>query len=129
MAALFIKDILRLHGIPRTIVSDRDKVFLSHFWIELFRLQGTTLSRSTTYHPQFDGQTEVINRCLETYLRCFSYDKPRSWSSWLSWVEFWYNTSYHVSTKMTPFRAVYGRDPPTLIRFGTQSTSVESLEQ
>ena len=128
MAALFVKDIVRFHGFPRTIVLDRDKVFLSHFCIELFQLQGTTLSQSTAYHPQFDSHTEVINRCLETHLRCFSYDKPQSWSSWLSWAEFWYNTSYYVSTKMTPSRAVYGRDPPPLIRFGMQSTSVDYVE-
>ena len=129
IAAIFVRDIVRLHGMPRSIVSDRDKVFLSHFWTELFRMQGTTLSRSTAYHPQSDGQTEVVNRCLETYLRCFSYDKPRSWHSLLSWAEFWYNTTFHASTKMTPFKAVYGRDPPPLIRSGAQSTSVASLEQ
>ena len=129
VAVTFIKDIVRLHGMPRSIVSDRDKVFLSHFWTELFRFQGTTLSRSTTYHPQSDGQSEVVNRCLETYLRCFSNDKPHSWHSWLSWAEYWYNTTFHSSTKMTPFKAVYGRDPPPLVRFGAQSTSVASLEQ
>ena len=106
-----------------------ETVFLSHFWTELFRLQGTTLSRSTAYHPQSDEQTEVVNRCLETYLHCFSCDKLRSWSSWLVWAKYWYNTTFHSSIKMTPFKAVYGRDPPPLLRFSSQSTCVASLEQ
>ncbi|RVW41092.1 Transposon Tf2-12 polyprotein [Vitis vinifera] len=129
VAAIFVRDVVKLHGFPRSIISDRDKVFLSRFWTELFRLQGTSLRHCTAYHPQTDGQTEVVNRCVETYLRCFSYNKPRRWSTWLSWAEYWYNTTFHSSTNTTPFRAVYGRDPPPLIRFGSDCTSVLAVDQ
>lgn len=84
IAEVFVKEVVRLHGILNSIVSDRDPLFVSNFWRELFKLQGTTLNMSSTYHPQSDGQTEVINRCLVTYLRCFISEQPRTWSHWLS---------------------------------------------
>ncbi|KAH9752935.1 hypothetical protein KPL71_014903 [Citrus sinensis] len=129
-AILVVVDRLsKLHGIPRSIISDRDRIFLSHFWSELLKLQGTTLKRSTAYHPQSDGQTEVVNRCLETYLCCFASGKPRSWARSLAWAEYWHNTSFYSSTHCTPFRALYGRDPPPLIRYEQGAASVSLVEQ
>lgn len=119
---------MRLHGFPRSIVSDRDSVFMSIFWRELFKLQGTKLQPSTTYHHQTDGQTEVTNRCLETYLRCFACDKLRQWLSFLPWAEYLFNTTYNASIKRSPFQVVYGRDPPALYRFVHGSTAVNGVQ-
>lgn len=82
-----------LHGMPRSIVRDRGQIFVSNFWGAFFKLQGTKLCRSSAYHPQSDGQTEVVNLSLEHYLHCcFIVDKPDSWSSLLHWAEWWHNT-------------------------------------
>ena len=72
MAQHFMDQVLKLHGMSHSIVSDRDPTFTSNFWQELFKLQGTRLHLSTTYHPQTNGQTDVVNKFLETYLRCFA---------------------------------------------------------
>ncbi|KAK7286582.1 hypothetical protein RJT34_21675 [Clitoria ternatea] len=129
IAELFVKEIIRLHGIPISIVSDRDPTFISHFWQELFRLQGTQLKMSTAYHPETDGQTEVLNRTLETYLRCFSSEQPKVWAEFIPWAEYWYNTSFQASAQSTPFEIVYGRPPPSLTRFILGETLVEAVAQ
>ncbi|GJU00348.1 ty3-gypsy retrotransposon protein [Tanacetum coccineum] len=70
---------------------------------------------SSAYHPQSDGQLEALNKCLELYLRCFVFDNPRTWITFLPWAEFWYNSAFQTSIGMTPFEVVYGRDPPSII--------------
>lgn len=99
-----------------------EKVFMSNFWKEIFILQGTIQKRSTFYHPQTDEQTEVVNHSLEAYLQYFSLENPKQWARWLSWAEYWYNTSYHTSTNTTPFKVLYGRDPPRIIPYDVSSS-------
>ena len=81
------------------------------------------------YHPQIDGQTEVVNRCLENYLHCLAGDKPTKWIQWLSLAEWWYNTTFHISTGVTPYEALYGQKPPNLLHYTSGGTSVAAIEQ
>lgn len=128
VARVFMDNIFKLHGMPQTIVSDRDSVFTSKFWKELFRIYGTELLLNTAYHPQTDGQIEAMNKILECYLRCFSSDRPRDWVKWLPLAEYSYNTSVHTSTKVSPFEAVYGQAPPRMLPFEYGSTKVQAVE-
>ena len=129
VAMIFIKEVVRLHGFPGSIISDRDRIFMSTFWKELFKLQGSELKRSTSYHPQTDGQSEIVNKLLETYLRCFVGGKPRTWAKWLHWAEFSYNTATHLSSKISPFKALYGREAPHVLKVSRGLTVVDSLEE
>ena len=83
VATTFMDTIQKLHGNPKIIVSDRDPIFTRNFWMELFSCLGTQLAHSSSYHPQSDGQTKVVNKCLEGYLRCFVSDKKTQWVKWL----------------------------------------------
>jgi hypothetical protein len=104
----FFEQIVHLHGVPASIVSDHDPVFTSTMWKELFRLYGTSLRTSSVFRPQTDGQSKVTNRIIVVYLCCLGGDPPKSWLCWLPWVEFCYNTSYQTTLKETPFEVVYG---------------------
>jgi hypothetical protein len=85
------------------------------FWQELFRLVGTKLTPSTSYHPQTDGQTEIVNKWLEGYLRNYVSGKQKAWIKWLHLGEHYYNTTFHMSIGMTPFQALYGYDASTFV--------------
>jgi hypothetical protein len=115
--SIFLDNIFKLHGMPHSIVSNRDPTFSNNLWKELFRLYRTQLHLITTYHPQTDGQTEAVNKCLETYLRCFVLNEKIQWVQWLPLIEFWCNTSYHISTHMTPFEALYRQRPSSIIAY------------
>ena len=109
LAQLYIHEIVRLHGVPATIVSDRDPRFTSRFWGALQKAFGTRLCLSTAYHPQTDGQSERTIQTLEDMLRACVMDRPGSWDKHLPLIEFAYNNSFHASIGMAPYEALYGR--------------------
>lgn len=124
----FFEHIYKLHGLPNSIVSDRDSLFLSEFWQVLFKIAGTRLCMSTTYHPQSVGCTERVNQCLEQYLRSMSSQVPRKWASWLTAAKWWYNTTFHTALNSTPYEIVYGAKPRHLPWQNRSYTNISSLE-
>lgn len=129
VAQVYLDQVYKLHGSPKSIISDRDKIFTSKFWAEFMRLQGVQLKLSTAYHPQTDGQSEVLNRCLETYLRCMCHEVPQEWSHWLPLAEFWYNTNFHTAIKKTPYEVVYNEPPPIHRPYIAGSTLLEAVDR
>jgi hypothetical protein len=115
VAEIFFREVFILYGLLKKIVSDRDSQFIGTFWRELFRLVGTELTPSTNYHPQTDEQTEIVNKWVEGYLRNCVGGQQRTWVKWLHLGEHCYNTTFHMSISMTPFRALYEYDAPTLV--------------
>ena len=111
LAEMFYKEIIRLHGIPKSIVSDRDPRFTSNFWKCLWKLLGTKLAMSTAYHPQTDGQTERMNRTLEDMLRAYVNYEQDDWDHYLTAAEIAINNSQQASTRFSPYYLNYGRHP------------------
>ncbi|KAK0604746.1 hypothetical protein LWI29_019042 [Acer saccharum] len=111
VAQLFFREVYRLHGLPTSIVSDRDTRFLSHFWRSLWKMVNTRIDFSSAYHPQTDGQTEVVNRALGDLLRCLVGDNVRSWDLKLSQAEFAHNHAVNRSSGFSPFQVVYSLVP------------------
>jgi hypothetical protein len=109
IAEIFLKEFAKLHGMPRTIVSDRDTKFTSNLWRVWFKGFGTDLNFSTAYHPHIHGQTKRVNRIIEDMLGMYVMDNPSKWEDYLHLVEFSYNNGYQTSLRMIPFEALYGR--------------------
>lgn len=128
VAKVFMEISGKLHSTPRSLVSNRDPLFISHFWQELFKLNGTTLRMSTIHHPQMDRQTEVMNRVIEQYLRAFVHDKLTMWDHFLMWVEWSYNTSTHLATGMSPYEITFGKKPPTLPQYLAGDSNVDVVD-
>ena len=103
MANVFMHDIVRLHGISRKIISDRDPVFTFAFWTFLQHGLGAQLNFNSAYHLETDGQTEGVNQVLEYMLRMYLMDRQTHWEDYLYLVEFAYNNGYHSSIGMAPF--------------------------
>ena len=109
LCRLYIREIVRLHGVLISIVSDRDLRFTTHFWKSFQKAMGTWLTMSTTFHPQINGQSERTIQVLEDMLQACIMDHKGSWEEHLHLVEFAYNNSYQASIQMTPYEALYGR--------------------
>ncbi|PKU64278.1 RNA-directed DNA polymerase [Dendrobium catenatum] len=115
IAKLFFKEIVRLHGVPRSLTSDRDVKFISHFWRDLWKRLHTELNFSFAYHLQTDGQTEVVNRTLGNMLRCLVQEHPKKWEELLSQAEFAFNSMPNRSTGHCPFSIVYTKMPNQVV--------------
>jgi hypothetical protein len=108
-AELYLTRIICLHGVPKTIISNRGPQFVARFWKSFHEAMGTDLTYSTAYHPQTDGQTERVNQILEDMLRACVLIYEKKWVTCLPFTEFSYNNSYQASIKISPFEALYGR--------------------
>ena len=108
-AEIYLECIVCLHGVPKTIISDRGTQFIAHFLEQLQEALGTKLIQSSAYHPQTDGQTERVNQILEDMLTACVIHYDKNWDKCLPMAEFLYNKSYQASLKMAPFEALYGR--------------------
>ncbi|GJX65600.1 retrotransposon protein, putative, ty3-gypsy subclass [Tanacetum coccineum] len=109
LSRLYIDEIVARHGVPVSIISDRDRRFASQFWRSLHKALGTRLDMSTAYHPQTDGQSKHTIQTLEDMLRACVIDFGGSWDTHLPLAEFSYNNNYHLSIRCAPFVALYGR--------------------
>jgi transposase InsO family protein len=116
LARVFLDRIVRHHGIPESIISDRDKLFTSNYWTTLLAAIGTKKKLSTAYHPQTDGQTERVNQTMETYLRIYCNQQQDNWVSLLPMAQIAYNNKLSEATGVTPFFANYGRHPNLFTR-------------
>src|SRR6476469_451067 len=132
LASLMYREVVRHYGVPKSIISDRDPLFTSHFWRALWELTGTKLNMSTAYHPQSDGQTERQNRTLEQYLRAHVNYHQNDWDKYLTSAEIAYNNSVNASTGYTPFYLNYGEEinlPFNLNSNSKDTTSQPTTEQ
>ncbi|KAI0527091.1 hypothetical protein KFK09_002689 [Dendrobium nobile] len=109
LAKLYIDEIVRLHGIPKSIVSDRDARFTSKLWKKIQEALGTRLTFSTTFHPQTNGQSERTIQTLEDLMRLCVLDFGGNWETHIPLIEFAYNNSFQASIGMAPYEALYGR--------------------
>lgn len=91
---LFLNQVHRLLRMPRSIVTDRNKVFTSQFWQELMKMMGIKLHSSSVYHSQSDGQARRVNQCIENYIRCMAFKTPNAWSKWLGLANWWYDSLF-----------------------------------
>ena len=125
----YLREIVRLHGLPESIVSDRDSKFTSRWWKELHRMIGTQLLMSTSFHPQTDGQTERMNRNIGQILRTAVRPDQQDWVEKIDMVEFAINSSVSASTGYAPFELNYGFAPPVMKEFHNEETTSRGIKE
>lgn len=128
-ARTYIRNVARLHGLPKTIISDRGSTFTSRFWKSLCACWGTKLNFSTAFHPQTDGQTEKANSVMEQYLRAFVNYLQDDWDEWLPLAEFAANNQASETTGVSPFFANYGYDPRWTDELANYTTAQKDIEE
>ena len=109
LVEFYVQEIVHLHGVPKSIISDHDARFISKFWKGVQRAMGTKLNFSIAFHPQTDGQTERTNQTLKDMLRACVLEFKGAWNKYLPLIEFSYNNIYQATIGMTPYEALYGR--------------------
>ena len=128
IATIFMKHIFVYHGFPRRIISDRDSKFTSNFWKALFEATQTNLAFSMAYHPQTDGQTERVNQIIKDMLRAYCMRQTSKWVRYLYLVEFAYNSSFQRSIGMSPFKALYGQECLTPLKWNDPIVKVQTSQ-
>ena len=128
-AERFLRGVVKYHGFPKKIISDRDNRFTSKFWRELFAKFGTRLGMSSAYHPESDGQSENRVKVLRTLLRSFAQEHGHEWDQYLHLAEFAYNNAKNATTKKTPFEVVYGYRPVTPLDISSGTTNVPAVDK
>ncbi|KAJ9527526.1 hypothetical protein QJQ45_025744 [Haematococcus lacustris] len=126
VAKLFFDNVFKLHGMPRTIISDRDTRFQGEFFKGLMKIMQSKQCMSTAFHPQTDGQTERVNKVMEDMLRHYVGAEFNDWDQFLAPIEFAINNSFHTSIRTTPFRLNSGFDPRLPLTLDLESTAIES---
>jgi len=116
LALIWVREVWRLQGLLKRVISDRDTVFMSSFWSEVMRLLEVELDKSSAYHPQTDGQTERVNQLLEHYLHTYCIWDHDDWVDLLPFAEFCYNNTIHTVTKQTPFFTAYHQHPENNVK-------------
>jgi hypothetical protein len=114
---MFFQNVWVHFGLPKSIISDRDSQFVGSFWSSLWSLMKTKLKKSTTFHPQTDGQTEVVNRTVVHLLRAYCNKHPKLWDDHLHYIQHAYNRAKHSSTQTSPFEACFGYLPKSPLDF------------
>jgi hypothetical protein len=124
ISKIYMKEVVRLHGVPKETILDKGTKFTSNFWKGLFKGFGTNLNLGTTYHLESNGKTEKTTKIIEYMLRMYVMDQPSKWEDYIHLVEFDYNNRYQDSLKIIPFEALYGKNLNTLVSWDNPTNRV-----